>query len=150
MGFRLNGNTSWSNSLSWKANNTLKLELFTSAHYKQETGLQPYVESDWIFVDINFMREGYLDAVKETFSGSLPFGLSMDNTAVECLSQMGDSVLNDIYKAPEGYQDYKILAWVVEDKYIGIAFENTTETARIACCGVSINAAKLGWGQNWS
>ena len=125
------------------------MEFLTGDYDRQETGLEPHQEGEWIFTAIDFMRQGHADAVKRTYKGSRPFSLAMDNNAEQCIAILDTPLLDDIYEAPEGFQNDKILAWIKDDQYRGIAFENTSQSARIICCGVSIEAAKLGWGQNW-
>ncbi|MBC7756235.1 MAG: hypothetical protein H7Z20_06275 [Bdellovibrio sp.] len=149
MGLKLKGTDSeyYDTHFNWKPKQSLRFELFRLAHFIKITDYPPKFNSDWIFVDIEFCRAGYDDSLKETFSGTPPFGLSIDNTAAECIAILGEPKINDYYEAP-GFH-YKVLAWISGDKYIGIAFENETDSARINCLGVSLVGAGVGWGVDW-
>ncbi len=148
-GLKLKGtaDTFYNAHFNWKPKQSLRFELFRLDNFIATTGVQPKFESDWIFVDIEFCRSGYSDAIKETFSGTPPFGLSMDNTAAECIAILGTPIIDDYYEAP-GFH-YKVLAWTKGDQHIGIAYENATESARISCLGVSLLGTQLGWGATW-
>lgn len=149
MGLKLKGTDSeyYNTHFNWQKKLGMRFELFRSAHFTKITKKQPKHHSDWIFVDIEFCRAGYDDSLKETFSGTPPFGLSMDNTAAECIAILGEPKINDYYEAP-GFH-YKVLAWLSGDKYIGIAYENETDSARINCLGVSLVGTGVGWGVDW-
>jgi hypothetical protein len=149
MGLKLKGtaDTFYNTDFNWKPKHSLVFDLFRLAHFTKITEQKPKYESDWIFVDIEFCRAGYDDSLKETFSGTPPFGLSMDNTAAECIVILGVPIIDDYYEAP-GFH-YKVLAWIIGDKYIGIAFENETDSARINCLGVSLAGTGVGWGATW-
>ena len=149
MGLKLKGTESeyYDTHFNWKPKQGLRFELSRLAHFTKIAEKQPKHESDWIFIDIEFCRVGYSDALKETFTGLPPFGLSMDNTAADCIAILGEPKINDYYDAPGFY--YKVLAWNVGDKHIGIAFENETDSARINCLGVSLVGTGIGWGADW-
>ena len=133
---------------NFKKKHGLRFELFKLAHFTSIAEQAPAFDSDWIFVDVEFCREGYDQSLKSTFAGTPPYGLQMDFTASDYIALLGQPVVNDYYEAP-GFH-YKVLAWTKGNRYIGIAFENASEEARINCLGVSLVGTGVGWGVDWN
>ncbi len=149
LGLKLQGTDSeyYNTDFNWKKKQGMRFELFRSAHFKSKAEIEPVFDSDWIFVDVEFCREGYDDSLKVTFDGVPPYGLQMDFTPNECIAVLGSPILNDYYEAP-GFH-YKVLAWIKDKHYIGIAFQNETDQAKINCLGVSLVGTGVGWGVDW-
>lgn len=149
MGLKLKGTNSayYDTHFNFKPKHGLRFELYRLAKFAEISSVKPMFESDWIFADIEFCRAGYDGSLKVTFEGILPYGLSLDNTAADCIAILGKPIINDYYEAP-GFH-YKVLAWTKNQHYIGIAFENATDSARINSLGVSLAGTGIGWGVGW-
>lgn len=147
MGLSVSGKSLYGNCAQWQAGRSLCLELLESRDYRQRTGLIPSSQGKWILAGIQFCRAEYAPDCRQDFRGTLPFGLALTDTATELDAVLGRAALDVFYENPDQY--FRVMGWVRGNIYIGIAWQNTLDTARINCCGVSMLGSKLGWGEAW-
>ena len=147
MGLSIDGGCHYDSCDSWQAGHSLSLKLIDAREYRQRTARKPYSQGKWIIAGIQFCRADYAPHCRQDFSGTLPFGLTLTNTAGQLGAILGKATLDVLYEDPDHY--FRVMGWVKGNIYLGIACRNTLDSAVINCCGVSILGTNLGWGEAW-